>query len=282
MLHGRGGRFSGLQHIAIDWFAPTLLVTLHEDQPINKPLLADLRAIAIETPDIVSMVVQERFPSSRSSGEKHLIYGPAPSSPLALEHGLRYQLDLERNHNHGFFLDMKPGREWVRSVAGSKSVLNLFAYTCSLSVAALAGGARSVFNLDMARRPLGIGRKNHQLNFDQSTCSRASYLPHDLFKSWGRLKRHSPFDILIVDPPSNQKGSFVIDKDYPKIARRLVELTHPQSRILACVNSPYHDIHFLEELFCDYRHQQRLPQAIGFEDQNPEAGLKMVIFEPKQ
>ena len=101
---------------------------------------------------------------------------------------------------------MKPGRDWVRSRAAGKKVLNLFAYTCSLSVAAIAGGADTVTNLDMASAALATGRENHRLNFDPATCRRASYLAHNLFKSWGRLKRSPTYDLILIDPPSNQGG----------------------------------------------------------------------------
>ena len=69
---------------------------------------------------------------------------------------------------------MKPGRDWLLQNAAGKRVLNLFAYTCSLSVAAIHGGAEEVINLDMASAALATGRKNHQLNFDTQTCRRAS------------------------------------------------------------------------------------------------------------
>lgn len=64
------------------------------------------------------------------------------------------------------------------SAAGLR-VLNLFAYTCGFSVAAIAGGAARVVNLDMSRPALSRGRDNHRLNghdlaqvsFWATTCS---------------------------------------------------------------------------------------------------------------
>ena len=49
---------------------------------------------------------------------------------------------------------MRYGRRWVRQQAAGKRVLNLFAYTCGFSVAAIAGGAQQVVNLDMAKAAL--------------------------------------------------------------------------------------------------------------------------------
>lgn len=275
LLHGRGGHFPDCEHLSLDWFAPTLLVTFHAERESNELILNHLLETASSLPEISAVVVQDRhLPGS----PKRVIYGALPKETHALEGGLRYQLSLERNRNHGFFLDMKPGREWVRSAAAGKRVLNLFAYTCSLSVAAIAGGAESVVNLDMASKALATGRANHQLNFNAHLCRRASYLPHDLFKTWGRLKRNAPYDLIIIDPPSNQVGSFVAEKDYAKIARRLVEVTHPRTQILACLNAPHLDESFLTELFSDYQLERRLPHAAGFEDSEPQASLKAMVF----
>jgi 23S rRNA (cytosine1962-C5)-methyltransferase len=279
LLHGRGGHFPGLEHVAIDWFSPTLLVTFYAEKENNTSILDCLIKAAKDCPERVVIVVQERhFPKA----PKHTVYGEVPESPIAHEAGLNYRLALDRNQNHGFFLDMKPGRDWVRAQASGKRVLNLFSYTCSLSVAAIAGGAKEVINLDMASRALATGRRNHQLNFDPATCSRASYLAHDLFKSWGKIKRSAPYDIIIIDPPSNQGRSFYAEKDYAKILRRLPALIGPDSLILACLNAPHLDESFLTSLFADYPLKARLPQAPGFEDLRPQNALKCLIFHPQE
>lgn len=277
LLHGRGGGFSGLEHVAIDWFAPTVLVTFYAEEGSNDLILNGLIEAAEGSREVSSIVVQERY---RPKAPKRMVYGEHPLESFATECGLRYHLALDRNQNHGFFLDMKPGREWVREKAAGKRILNLFSYTCSLSVAAIAGGAEEVVNLDMASRALATGRRNHQLNFDSEKCRRASYLAHDLFKSWGKLKRSSPYDLIIIDPPTNQGSSFYAEKDYAKIVRRLPDLAHAESRIFACLNAPHLDERFLSDLFSDYQLEARLPGAIGFEDQRPQAALKCLVFTP--
>lgn len=275
LLHGRGGYFDGLEHVAIDWFAPVLLVTLYAANDSNPSLVEGLVAAAEENPEIMAVVVQERH---LPKAPKRTVYGELPERTVATESGLSYHLALDRNQNHGFFLDMKPGRDWMRGAADGKRVLNLFAYTCSLSVAAIAGGAQSVVNLDMASGALATGRRNHELNFGKSDCQRASYLAHDLFKSWGRLVRGAPYDLVVLDPPSNQGKSFWAEKDYPKILRRLPELLTPDSQVLACLNAPHLDEGFLNELFAGYQPEGRLPCAPGYQDRNPAAALKCLRY----
>jgi len=278
LLHGRGGYIAGWEHLAIDLFPPVMLVTFYGADERNSALVEGLLEGIASLPGVTSLVVQERH---LPGAPKRAVVGHIPDNFTAHESGLRYQLNLERNQNHGFFLDMKPGRDWVRANSEGKHVLNLFSYTCSLSVAAMAGGAESVTNLDMASGALTTGRANHRLNFDDDTCRRVKYLPHDLFKSWGKLKRGAPYDLVIIDPPSNQPGSVVVEKDYQRIVHRLPSLTKPESTILACLNAPHLDEGFLTELFASYRFGGRLPPAPGFEDKHPERALKAMLFSRK-
>ncbi|MGB2035164.1 MAG: class I SAM-dependent methyltransferase, partial [Pseudomonadales bacterium] len=85
--------------------------------------------------------------------------GALPETAWAEEAGLRYRLDFQRGQNLGFFADMAPGRAWLRERAEGKRVLNLFSFTCAFSVAALAGGAHSVVNIDLSRPALALGQR---------------------------------------------------------------------------------------------------------------------------
>ena len=60
----------------------------------------------------------------------------------------------------------------------------------------------------------------------------------NIFKSFSRFKKRGPFDLLICDPPTFQKGSVDIARDYPKIIRRLDEFMATKSTLLLCLNSP--------------------------------------------
>ena len=277
-MHGRGGFFEGWEHVAIDWFTPVILVTFYAEKENNRALVTNLIAAAQENAEIKTIVVQERH---LPKAPKKTVYGELSPQAFATESDLKFHLSLDHNQNHGFFLDMKPGRDWIREQARGKRVLNLFAYTCSLSVAAIAGGAEEVINLDMASGALATGRKNHELNFENQIFRRASYLPHDLFKSWGRLVREAPYDLVVIDPPSNQGKSFKSETHYPKILRRLPELLALDSQILACLNAPHLDETFLTDLFADYQNQGRLPCAPGFEDRNSSAALKSFVFQQR-
>lgn len=52
----------------------------------------------------------------------------------------------------------------MRENSQGKHVLNLLAYTCGFSVAAIEGDAESVMNVDMALGSQNVGRQNQRLN----------------------------------------------------------------------------------------------------------------------
>jgi 23S rRNA (cytosine1962-C5)-methyltransferase len=92
-----------------------------------------------------------------------------------------------------------------------------------------------------------------------------------------------PYDLIIIDPPSFQKGSFALTKDYQKILRRLPELLTEEGVVLACVNDPTLTSQFLIDGMAaeapDMVFSHRLDNPAEFKDIEPEAGLKALVFE---
>ena len=59
----------------------------------------------------------------------------------------------------------------------------------------------------------------------------------------------SPYDIVIIDPPSFQKGSFVVTSDYIKIIKNLILYYLIGGVVLACLNDPFLNSNFLIDIF---------------------------------
>ncbi|WP_297896831.1 class I SAM-dependent methyltransferase [Shewanella sp.] len=283
LFHGRGGHYVGSEHLCLDWFAPVLLLTSFtplEEADLSvchQAIAARWQAQHPSTP--LNLVYQYR-----SAGETfcQLLEGEVPEPHVVSENGARFQVHLMRGQNHGLFLDMANGRQWVRENARHKKVLNLFAYTCGFSVAALQGGADEVVNMDMSKGALAIGKQNHLLN---GFSAGARFLGHDIFKSWGKLKKLGPYGIIVADPPSNQKGSFVATKDYVRLIRRLPELLADNGEVLLCLNAPELDTHFLrqqvEEAAPALEYIERLANPAAFIDVSEEKSLKVLRYRLK-
>jgi 23S rRNA (cytosine1962-C5)-methyltransferase len=284
IFHGRGGLHPGSEQWTLDAYPPIWVVTSFQPAgddelaAIDSALAARWTELSPDQP--LNWVFQYRH---EALADTRLMAGRVPDPHVVTENGARFRVHLLTGLNHGFFLDMAEGRRWVREHVAARpglKVLNLFAYTCAFSVVALQAGARQVTNVDMSGGALGIGKQNHALN---GLASGASFLPHDIFSSWGRITRGGPYDLIIVDPPSYQRGSFVADKDYARLIRRLPDLLAPGGHALLCLNSPKLGVAFLQDQVRELAPQlifgQRLPNPPAFADVSSERALKVLVYK---
>jgi 23S rRNA (cytosine1962-C5)-methyltransferase len=279
IFHGRGGLYPGCEAWTLDAFPPVWLITKFGEATLEEQgaLTAALQARHAQvTPDEPLNAVLQTRHEGRS--ETVVLAGTVPDSHVVMEDGAKYRVNLQRGQNHGLFLDMAEGRRWVRAHAQGHKVLNLFAYTCAFSVVALQGGAKEVINLDMAQPALTTGQQNHQIN---GILSGAKFLAHDLFSTWGKVNRMGPYGLVIMDPPSYQKGSFVATKDYVRLVRRLPDLLRPGGHALLCLNAPEIPEQFLLDQLAaeapELEVLQRLPNPAVFADVSSDRSLKVLL-----
>lgn len=281
VFHGRGGAYPDCDHWTLDWFAPVWVLTsfkvVSEDDlaACHQALQARWQELAPDAP--LNWVYQCR---ATGQAETRLMAGNVPEPHVVTEQGAQYLVHVMRGQNHGLFLDMANGRAWLKKHALHENVLNLFAYTCAFSVVALQGGAAQVVNLDMSQGALAVGQQNHRLN---SLPPKARFLGHDIFKTWGKINKMGPYGIIVIDPPSYQKGSFIATKDYIKLIRRLPDLLEPQGRVLLCLNAPELDTAFLHRQVAEaapsLKFIERLANPAAFVDVDPEKSLKVLHYQ---
>jgi 23S rRNA (cytosine1962-C5)-methyltransferase len=129
------------------------------------------------------------------------LYGSEPPANIEIsENGCSFQVDVHRGHKTGFYLDQSRNRAAVTALAAGREVLNCFAYSGGFGIAALAGGARFVVNLDASRQALALAAANFALN----GYGDAHYenLCGDAFDVLRRLQETGRrFDMVILDPP---------------------------------------------------------------------------------
>ncbi len=272
LLHGRGGCYDGFHDISIDWYPPCVVVGLFGTNTHKKIVEEVGRCEKVE-----GVLVQQRDGRNTTS---EVVQGSVPEEYVCIENGLKFQIQPKRNQNVGLFLDMVEVRQWVREHSRDANVLNLFAYTASFSVYAVSGGSTRVVNNDMSRSALNWGKINHQLNMQHRSDVRM--VPHNLFKSWWKLRQFGPYDLVIVDPPTRQGRSFNVEKNYAQVIKRISSLLSPHGRAVMCLNSPFHDFEYLSNLMklraSDMHLEHWLPPAAEFEEVNPNAGLKVGVF----
>ncbi len=278
LFHGRGGLYEGWRHLTVDSIDTILSVALYFQEPSEEALLEMLQEFVKESQKYTSLVIQRRYIKGAPS---EVLLGEVPQDLSIVENGMRLKLNLLSNKNNYYFPDMKNGRAFVREHAKNKHVLNLFSYTCAFSVAAKFGGAASVVNVDMSKGALKIGMANHSLN--NLDPKGVSFLPYNILKSFSALKKKGPYDMIIIDPPTFQRGSFEATKDYEKIIKKLPQLASEECTLLACLNSPELTSDFLIQLIQEwapsFKFDKRLENLPEFASSDDEKSLKNLVFK---
>lgn len=115
------------------------------------------------------------------------------------ENGLQFYLNLQDYLDSGLFLDHRLTRQHIRSIAENKKVLNLFCYTGSFSVYAVAGNAAEVVSVDMSNTYIAWTNDNLMLNNLHSNKTKS--VREDVMK-YIRDEKSNYYDIIILDPPT--------------------------------------------------------------------------------
>ena len=278
LFHGRGGLYEGWRHLTVDSIDTILSIALYFQEPSEEELLEMLQKFVKESQKYTTLVIQRRYIKGAPS---EVLLGEIPQDLSIVENGMRLKLNLLSNKNNYYFPDMKNGRAFVREHAKGKHLLNLFSYTCAFSVAAKFGGAASVVNVDMSKGALKVGMANHSLN--NLDPKGVSFLPYNILKSFAALKKKGPYDMIIIDPPSFQRGSFEATKDYEKIIKKLPQLASEECTLLACLNSPELTSDFLIDLIQEwapsFKFEKRLANLPEFASSDEERSLKNLLFK---
>jgi 23S rRNA (cytosine1962-C5)-methyltransferase len=151
---------------------------------------------------------------------------------------LRFGIHLRHPRNVGLFLDTRPLREILTGSCRGTAVLNLFSYSCSLGVAAAAGGAATVVNVDISARYLGWGRENFALSGMPLEHARFTRMDSEEYLDWA-ARKSMLFDVVILDPPSFSRGGgkiYSFEKDYFRLLAKSAGRLRPGGRVYAVTN----------------------------------------------
>lgn len=195
------GFVEGCPALVADLYARTIVLHNYAAAPADARALihAADRYLRERLPWVRAVVLKERHAASAEARRGVLLHGAAPDRKVR-EHGVWYALDLLLNRDASLYLDTRDARAWALAHLRDKTVLNTFAYTGSLGVAARAGGARRVVHLDRNRRFLNVAKDSYTLN--GLPIDRADFLVGDFFARVGALRRAGArFDCVFVDPP---------------------------------------------------------------------------------
>lgn len=166
----------------------------------------------------------------------------APDTWVAAEDSLRFLLRADSGQSAGLFVDQRQNRGWVRARSAGTRILNLFAYTGSFGVAALAGGAVEIVQNDVSRAGLDWARENAALNPSAAdTAIEYAQVDARLLVD-GCRKRGRRFDGVVCDPPSFARGRrrsdpvFRVEHDLEGLVEACMEIIDPGGWLLVSAN----------------------------------------------
>ena len=198
--------------------------------------LSDVTGVA---PDRIR--IRTRRKTKRGEQYSRIQERSEPEYHVVLEDGLKFLVNFEDYLDTGLFLDHRKTRARLRAAASGKRFLNLFAYTCTASVYAAAGGAASTTSVDMSNTYLNWAQRNFELN--GLSPDRNGLVQADC-RVWledsARDREH--YDLIFVDPPtfSNSKrmeGVLDVDRDHGALIDGCARLLAPGGLIVFSTNS---------------------------------------------
>jgi 23S rRNA (cytosine1962-C5)-methyltransferase len=118
---------------------------------------------------------------------------------VAVENGLKFNIDWLRGQKTGFFVDQRDNRQLLGKYAKGREVLNMFCYTGGFSVYAMRGGAKKVHSVDSSSKAIALTDANIDLNFPGD--NRHTSFATDAFRFLADMAKDT-YDLIILDPPA--------------------------------------------------------------------------------
>ena len=236
------GFTEGNPDLVIDLFASTLVFHSYTDD------LTRGSSLVQEAQDFLlnhfswlhAGLLKTRHGKTPEERRGRLLFGEKPDRKIQ-EHGLWYALELAMNRDTSFYLDTRNLRRWLVENMRGKSVLNAFAYTGSLGVAATAGRASHVVQLDLNRQFLNLAKDSYTLN--GFPIRKGDFIAADFFPAVSRFRRTGEtFDCVLIDPPffsSSSKGRVDQEHESARLINKVRPLINDGGNLVAINNALY-------------------------------------------
>ena len=259
------GFYEGYPDLALDIYARTLVIHNYANLPEDGfPAITIARDfIHSNLPWLRTVILKDRHSPSLDERRGKVIEGDTPDRKVR-EYDIWYALDLTMNRDTSLYLDTRGLRKWALENLQGLTVLNTFAYTGSLGVAAMGAGAKRVIHLDRNRNFLNIAKASYTLN--GFPIVKSDFIGADFFPAIARLKRSGElFDCVFLDPPfysSTDKGTVDL-ADSKRLINKVRPLITDNGWLVAVNNALFLSGHeymaMLDDLCADgYLHIEKL------------------------
>lgn len=236
------GFTEGCPDLVIDLYAATLVVHNYANPPEHGLALVQEAQTFLQTqlPWLRTGLSKTRHAKTAAEKRGQLLFGQTLDRKV-YENGVWYAIELTLNRDASLYLDTRHLREWATQHLNGKTVLNPFAYTGSLGVAATAGGAVRVTQLDRNRQFLNLAKTSYTLN--GFPIHQQDFLVGDFWQQVSRLKRaEERFDCVLIDPPffaTAATGTVDLNQENARLINKVRPLINDGGYLVAINNALY-------------------------------------------
>lgn len=236
-MQGEKNGMCRLQHdlpkLVIERFGSTVVLADHTpDGKYRKPAESAAKAV----PSVLY-----KYRSSRNFRERNGIMLSGTPDTEIVEHGVKYAVNLTLNQDNSFYGDTRNLREYLLQNTAGETVLNTFAYTGSLGIAALAGGAEKVVQTDLSGKFLQLAEKSLKLN--DLNQNKMEIVTGNFFPVMSDFKKNGrSFDTVILDPPffsRTPKGTVDLLNHPAALVNKVRPLVRHDGKIIMVNNALY-------------------------------------------
>ncbi len=198
LVHGEGDSLPGL---IVDYYNGVAVIQCHSigmynsveliSEGLKFALGSSLTAIYSKSSDTLPQ---------RAEGKDAYLFGNCETPHLALEYGVKLQIDWITGQKTGFFIDQRENRFLLGKYSQGKKVLNTFCYSGGFSLLALQEGADLVHSLDSSKKAIVLTEANVELN---NFGSKHKSIVADAMEYMKDLEED--YDIIVLDPPAFAK-----------------------------------------------------------------------------
>jgi 23S rRNA (guanine2445-N2)-methyltransferase / 23S rRNA (guanine2069-N7)-methyltransferase len=226
-------------NVAIDWYDG--VVRIDEYIRPRKVPIADAERRLRDARLVVSDILDVNPESVVLGGRRRLVgdelrprVDDQPAILTMREGDLRFEVILADHLDTGLCLDDRLLRRNLLAQSVDRDVLNLFADTCTASVAAAVGGARSTTSIDPSAASLAWGHRNVALN--EVECDRHRLVEADV-TWWLSHNGHQRYDLVLLVAPTDAslkatRTDVDIQRDHVRLLEHIGRVLKPAGEVL--------------------------------------------------
>lgn len=234
------GFTEGWPALAVDLYAQTLVLHDYAETAAESgAVITAAQAFYQSQLPWLGAVLLKRHRATEAEARNGVLLAGTQTARKVREGGVWYAVDLIMHRDTSLYLDTRNLRDWLRREMRGARVLNTFAYTGSLGVAAQAAGAERVVQLDLNRAFLNVAKTSNTLN--GFPIRKDNFLTGDFWPLTSRLIRAGAlFDCVLLDPPffaATRAGMVDMQNNYARLINKVRPLVADGGRLVAVNNA---------------------------------------------